>query len=271
MARQDSAPGRLSLLWRIVRHPLVWVSLGVHGLLLAAPMPHLSAPPAEEEVVEEAPEEEVSIDILAFAPEPVAPQSQQSQPQSNPQPAAQPAAPTEENLERQQEVSDQDLENSSDDDQGDDSSENDGQNGDGRDEGGDSYQYGGNCNETSSGNFALTREPFWPGSVADALRSIGQLKLFFKPSSIESGAFQETDNIVCLKLIARDEQTFANTALAENAAQANLTLGQPDSYGGQTLHQMLNTQGEPVVLITTIPLPPAKVLVLTWGVDPRTL
>lgn len=268
MARHAAASSRLSFLWRILRHPLVWISIGAHGLFLIAPMPEIPTTSLEEEAVEEEPEEEVPIDILSFSPQLAEPQVQQAptEPQSAPRPSSQPPAPTEENLERQQDLDAEALddETSVDDDAGDDQP-------DGQDNPGLPFSFSGNCDQVS-GNFDITRPPFWPDLVSGELASLtnDQLTLFFTQESVSNGTYQEVDGIDCLKLISRDEATFVNTTLQDNATQANLIVGTPETYGGQTLHRLLQADGvTPASFVTTIPLPPAKVLVLTWNIDPR--
>ena len=270
MTRQAFDSGRLALLWRVLRHPVVWISLAAHGFLLAAPMPEISAPPAADKIVEEPEEEEeVAVDILSFSAQPSQPQAQASpEPQTPPKPASQPPAPTEENLELQQEL-DEDLPDEADQQE---ASNDDDDHNDEQSNSGLPFSFEGNC-EQVSGNFDITRPPFWPDSVSGdlAILAYDQLTLFFIPDSVNDGTYQKVNGIDCLKLIARDEDTFVNTTLTDNATRAGLIIGAPERYGGQTLHTLLQPDGvTPASFVTTIPIPPAKVLVLTWNIDPRT-
>ncbi|MEL7315931.1 MAG: hypothetical protein AAFN08_13455 [Cyanobacteria bacterium J06559_3] len=232
-------------------------------------MPEMAPPSLQEEVVEEEPEEEdVSIDILSFSPQAAEPQVQpQSEPQSAPRPSSQPPAPTEENLERQQELGDEelaDLENS------DNSDTADNQTGDGANS--LPYSFDGNCDNFGGSNFDNTN--LWPRilSLSNPLEDIprSDLELFFKPASIDDGTYQAVDNITCLKLIGKNPGLFVPDILEPNAAQANLSIGNVESYGGQDLYPLLQANGTPAALVTLIPIPPGKVLVLTWNIDPRT-
>ncbi|NJL85191.1 MAG: hypothetical protein HC886_03185 [Leptolyngbyaceae cyanobacterium SM1_1_3] len=92
--------------WRWLYHPLVLISVAVHGLLLAAPVPSALDPekPAVEEPLPEPEEEIIPVDILNLAPPPAAPPpsatpAQAPQPSSGP-----PVPPSAEELEKLQET-----------------------------------------------------------------------------------------------------------------------------------------------------------------------
>ncbi|WP_346292750.1 hypothetical protein [Sphaerothrix gracilis] len=266
-----------SPLWHWLYHPLVIVSIVLHGLLLVVPVPSALDPEAEVSEVEELPEPEaeiVPVDILNLAPPPVTPPPPAAKPTQPPStPARAPAPPAAEKLaqlqesltdeERQDLQSDTDTDESGADEQDFNQSleEDSSATFDYEAQG----QFFGSFDQVDYGNFDQTDK--WDSLYSPLIENYltpEQQSLFFDSNR------QPVADVSVFKYITRNVDLVAKEDLRQTAAAAGLGFEQAqyELYGGQRFYTLSNADGTPAAYVSLVDLR-GGTAVLVWQTDPR--